>query len=121
MKKWIKISNEYFDVDLINTQLSIGSHANINLTLCTVKNPSAYNFFTNWFDTSLVTTANKYKQNISCKDFDSKGCFIKSIDFNPSSKILIVDICCDYVETANVSERRESKIDDILGQTSGNK
>jgi hypothetical protein len=121
MKKWVKISNEYFDVDLMNTQLSIGSHANINLTLNTINNPQAYNFFTSWFDTSLTTTADNYKKNISCKDFDSKGCFIKSIDFDPNSKILIVDICCDYVETANISERRDSKIDDILGQTSGNK
>lgn len=121
MKKWVKISNEYFDVDLMNTQLTIGSHANINMKLDTVKNPGSYNFFTSWFDTSLVTSAENYKRNISCKEFDSKGCFIKSIDFNPNSKILIVNICCDYVETANISQRRDSKIDDILDQTSKNK
>ncbi len=119
MKNWMKISNEYFDVELINTQLSIGSHANLNICLNTIKNPDSYRFFTDWFDFSSQTeSANEYKKDVSCKNFDAKGCFIKAIDVNPNTNTINIDIACDYLHAANVSERRDSKIDDLLDETS---
>lgn len=121
MNKWCKIERNYFDVDSLAAQLTIGSHANLDIKLNTVKNPDSYNYFTNWFDLSTVTSASEYKKEISTKEFDAKGCFIKSIDIDPKLNVLSVVVACDYLEPANVSERREKKIDDILHQTSKNK
>jgi hypothetical protein len=116
---WMKIDDSCFDVNIISTQLSIGSHANLNISLNTIKNPDCYGFFTNWFDSSSIRTgyASQYKKDISCKNFDSKGCFIKAIDFDPNTNTLSVDVSCDYLQTANVSERRDSKIDELLNET----
>lgn len=123
MIDWVKIDTNYFDVDTVNTQLSIGSHANLNISLNTIKNPDSYNFFTNWFDGSSIREglASQYKKDISCKNFDAKGCFIKAIDFDPNSKTINVDVSCDYLEAANISQRRDSKIEDLLNQTSEEK
>jgi hypothetical protein len=115
---WVKIDDSYFDVNIISTQLSIGSHANLIISLNTIKNPDSYGFFTNWFDSAFSNrSASQYKKDISCKNFDSKGCFIKAIDFDPNTNTLSVDVSCDYLQTANVSERRDSKIDELLNET----
>lgn len=121
MNTWVKVENEYFDVNFINTQLSIGSHANLTISVNAIKNPTSYQFFTNWFDFASSSTANKYKKDISCKSFDSKGCFIKAIDFDPNTDTINLDISCDYLQTADVSERREEKLDELLNETSKNK
>ena len=123
MIDWVKIDTNYFDVDTVNTQLSIGSHANLNISLNTIKNPDSYNFFTNWFDSSSIREglASQYKKDISCKNFDAKGSFIKAIDFDPNSKTINVDVSCDYLEAADISQRRDSKIEDLLNQTSEEK
>jgi hypothetical protein len=127
MDTWVKIGNEYFDANLINTQLSIGSHANLIVSINTIKNPESYNFFTNWFDSAFNVMgsrsgyASQYKKDISCKSFDAKGCFIKAIDFDPNTDNINLDISCDYLQTANISERREEKLDELLNETSKNK
>lgn len=123
MIDWVKIDNSYFDADSVATQLSIGSHANINISINSIKNPDSYTFFTNWFDFSSNRSgyASQYKKDISCKNFDAKGCFIKSIDYDPNTKMIGVDVSCDYLETANISERRENKINDLLDETSNKK
>ena len=120
---WLKIDDKYFNTERINTQLSIGSHANINIALNSINNPDSYSFFTNWFDSSSVRIgyASQYKKEISCKNFDAMGCFIKAIDFDPNTKIINVDLSCDYLQNANISERREVKLDELLNQTSKNK
>ena len=120
---WVKIEDSYFDVNMINTQLSIGSHANLNISLNTIKNPKSYEFFTNWFDNSSVRTGyvSQYKKDISCKNFDAKGCFIKTIDFDPNTNTVNIDVSCDYLQTAKISEKRESKIEDLLNETSKEK
>lgn len=123
MNSWVKIENEYFDADLINTQLSIGSHANLIISINTIKNPDSYGFFTDWFDFSSERTgyASKYKKDVSCKNFDAKGCFIKAIDFDPNTDTINVDVSCDYLQEANISERREEKLDNLLNETYPNK
>jgi len=123
MSSWVKIENEYFDANLINTQLSIGSHANLIISINTIKNPDSYGFFTDWFDFSSERTryASKSKKDVSCKDFDAKGCFIKTIDFDPNTDTINIDVSCDYLQVANISERREEKLDNLLNETYPNK
>jgi hypothetical protein len=123
MSSWVKIENEYFDANLINTQLSIGSHANLIISINTIKNPDSYDFFTDWFDFSSERTgyASKSKKDVSCKDFDAKGCFIKTIDFDPNTDTINIDVSCDYLQVANISERREEKLDNLLNKTYPNK
>jgi hypothetical protein len=122
MDSWVRIEGEYFNADLINTQLSIGSHANLIISLNTIKNPDSYGFFTNWFDSyGRNGFASKYKKDISCKSFDAKGCFIKAIDFDPNTDGINIDVSCDYLTPANISERREEKLDSLLNETYPNK
>lgn len=123
MDNWLNIENQFFNADLINTQLSIGSHANLILSLDTVKNPQSYKFFINWFDSASNRTgiASLYKKDISCKNFDAKGCFIKTIDYDPNTNIINLDVSCDYLSPANISERREEKLDNLLNETYQNK
>ncbi len=118
---WVKIEHEYFDAELVNTQLSIGSHANLIISISSVKNPDSYGFFTDWFDSygnGRSGFASQYNKDISCKSFDAKGCFITTIDFNPNTDIINIDVSCDYLQPANISERRDLKIDDLLDETS---
>jgi hypothetical protein len=123
MDNWLNIENQFFNADLINTQLSIGSHANLILSLDTVKNPQSYKFFINWFDSGSNRTGitSQYKKDISCKNFDAKGCFIKTIDYDPNTNIINLDVSCDYLSPANISERREEKLDNLLNETYQNK
>ena len=123
MSSWVKIENEYFDANLVNTQLSIGSHANLIISINTIKNPDSYGFFTDWFDFSSERTGytSKYKKDVSCKNFDAKGCFIKAIDFDPNTDTINIDVSCDYLQAANISERREEKLDNLLNETYPNK
>lgn len=126
MSTWVKIEDRYFDAELINTQLSIGSHANLIISINSIKNPDSYGFLTNWFDSAYPLSgrsgyASKYKKDVSCKNFDAKGCFIKAIDFDPNTDIINIDISCDYLQNADISERREEKLDELLNETSKNK
>ena len=127
MDSWVRIEGEYFNADLINTQLSIGSHANLIISLNTIKNPRSYVFFTDWFDSAFDSSSarsgypSQYKKDISCKSFDAKGCFIKAIDFDPNNDGINIDVSCDYLTPANISERREEKLDSLLNETYPNK
>ncbi len=122
MDSWVRIEGEYFNADLINTQLSIGSHANLIISLNTIKNPGSYGFFTDWFDSyGRSGFTSQYKKDISCKSFDAKGCFIKAIDFDPNNDGINIDVSCDYLTPANISERREEKLDSLLNETYPNK
>ncbi len=45
MDKWIKINDEIFYVEDISMQLTIGTHASIDISLDIIKNPKYSNIF----------------------------------------------------------------------------
>jgi len=113
--KWVKIDNDYFEVESIETQLTIGTHGNITILFNKDKNPKIYEYLSSWFDQSVTTTIkSEYIRNISSKEFDAVGCFIKSMDFNPIKNNVYTHLSCDYITPVNVLERRDNKINDIL-------
>lgn len=122
----IKINDDYFNVESISTQYSIGSHGVISLTLNTLKYPQYYRFFTDIFDNYYDSSNGVYKSditfNIQFKNLRAYGCIIKSLDIDSMNYLLYVNINCDYLEQATIQEKRDELIDEVLNeQTSQNK
>jgi hypothetical protein len=116
MSKWVKIDNDYFEVESIETQLTIASHSAINIIFNIDKKNGCYNYLTSWFDESFNNTKSSFIRKISCKNFDAMGCFIKTLDFNPVKNNISVIFSCDYLEQVDISERRNEKIEEILNK-----
>lgn len=122
----IKINDDYFTVESISTQYSIGSHGVISLTINTLKYPQYYKFFTEIFD-NYYDNNNKLSKydiafNIQFKNLRAYGCMIKSLDIDSMNYLLYVNINCDYLEQVTVQEKRDELIDEVLNeQTSQNK
>lgn len=114
--KWIKIDNDYFEAESIEVQLSIGAHGTLHVLFDINKTPSCYQYLTSWFDMSINSPKSSYVRKISCKSFDAIGCFIKTFDFNPVKNNIYVEFNCDYLELANVSLRRDDKINELLNK-----
>ena len=122
----VKIKEHYFHVEDISTQLSLGSHGSISLTINTLKNPSYYKFFTDIFDQyseeSFTQYATDVKFNIQYKNLRGHGCLIKSLDIDSMNYLLYVNINCVYLEEITVQEKRDELIDEVLNEkTSNNK
>jgi hypothetical protein len=113
--KWVKIDNDYFEVESIEAQLTIGTHGTISILFNNDKRCNDY--LSSWFDESIHKTKSQYIRNISCNFFDGVGCFIKTIDFNPIKNNIYVEFSCDYISQVNISERRDDKINQLLNQT----
>jgi len=127
MINWIKIDNDVFHVDDVSVQLSMGSHASIYLSIDISKYPSYKDYFIKKYDAQNSTSGQVLQSNsnglptwttmikfdmISSK-FIAKGCIIKSIDTDFTTKINL-NIKCDMLETADLQGRREERIEDIL-------
>jgi hypothetical protein len=122
----VKIKEDYFHVEDISTQLSLGSHGSISLTINTLKHPDYYKFFTEVFDSysqdSFTQYVKELKFNIQYKNLRGNGCLIKSLDIDSMNYLLYVNINCDYLEQVTVQEKRDELIDDVLNEkTSNNK
>lgn len=96
---------------------SIGvTSCDIILTLIAPIGSSDYNYIMNLYDNSY-NYASDYKFEIISDKFKSVGCIIKNINFNPSNNLLTLDVISDYVQTKDLSERRDEIIDYILDKT----
>lgn len=104
--KWIRIDNNIFDVDSWEVQLSIGSHANISITIDINKNPGYYQFF-------IKTYEDSKKFDIYNTMFLAKGSHIKSMDISFNNEITL-SIVCDLLEPIDTQVRRDEIIDDLL-------
>jgi len=115
--KVIKIKDEYFYVEEISTQFSIGTHGTICLTINTLKYPGYYKFFTDIFDNyyeNQMKLKYEYAFNIQFKNLRGHGCLIKSLDMDSMNYLLYVNINCDYLQQVTVQEKRDELIDDVL-------
>ena len=109
----IKIKEQYFYVEDISTQFSIGSHGKINITINTLNYPKYYKFFTDIFDS--------YSEfDLQYKNLRGYGCVIKSLDIDNMNYLLYVNIHCDYLEQVTIQEKRDELIDEFLNKKTSN-
>lgn len=111
MTNWIKIDNNIIFIKESNVQLSIGSHAHVEISLDSMSYPQYLQFFFNLFQ-------NHRKFELIHKQYESKGTFIKSIDYDSQS--LRVSFRCDYLSMSDISDRRDEILADLLNNQNKN-
>jgi len=104
-ESWIKINKEIFFIKDIIIQLSIGSHASLQLSF----DIKIYQKYTDIF---FGMYENRDKFDIVGKEFEAKGTIIKTIDVDKNT--MIVSLRCDLLNHKDISERREEIIDKVL-------
>jgi hypothetical protein len=110
-ESWIKINDETFFIKDMSIQLSIGSHANLELSFDINQYPSYSNIFFNKYE-------RREKFNIVGKEFEAKGIIIKTIDIDKST--MNTSLRCDLLNHKDISERREEIIDEVLNNEQNN-
>ena len=110
-ESWIKINDETFFIKDMSIQLSIGSHASLELSF-DIKTYSTYS------DIFFKKYENREKFNIVGKDFEAKGTIIKTIDID--SNTMNTSLRCDLLNHKDISERREEIIDEVLNNEQNN-
>lgn len=106
----IKIGDKIFHCSDGNVQLSLGSHATINLKFDLHKHPEYENFFIKIYESDS-------KFRLISSNFESIGSKIKSLDIDFSNKKLELSIHSDVLDTKEISLRREDIINEILQKT----
>ena len=110
-ESWIKINDETFFIKDMSIQLSIGSHASLELSFDIKTYPNYSNIFFNKYE-------NREKFNIVGKDFEAKGTIIKTIDLDTNT--MNTSLRCDLLNHKDISERREEIIDEVLNNEQNN-
>jgi len=110
-ESWIKINEETFFIKDMTIQLSIGTHATLELSFDIKKYPNYSNIFFNKYE-------NREKFNIVGKDFEAKGTIIKTIDIDTNT--MNTSLRCDLLNHKDISERREEIIDKVLNNEQNN-
>jgi len=110
-ESWIKINDETFFIKDMSIQLSIGTHATLELSFDIKKYPNYSNIFFNKYE-------NREKFNIVGKDFEAKGTIIKTIDIDTNT--MNTSLRCDLLNHKDISERREEIIDKVLNNEQNN-
>lgn len=122
MNKWFKINDRNFTAIDISLQYTITGRTpysagvtscDIVLSLNAPIGSPDYNYIMNIYDNSYSYTSD-YKFEIISDNFKSFGCIIKSINSDPVNNTLTLDIISDYVQTKDLSDRRDEIIDYIL-------
>jgi len=103
INNWIKVDGVIFTVKEYSVQLSIGSHASIEVSFDNRKDYSDF-FFEKYEKRS--------KFNLIGKQFEAKGVHIKGIDV--SSNKINLSLRCDILDNRDISERRDEIIDEVL-------
>jgi hypothetical protein len=111
MSEWVKINNDIYHIKDCVVQLSVMSHATINIEIDLKKYPTYSDIFFNMYDSGL-------KFDLIGRDFDGRGTQIKSIDCN--STRMNISLRCDILNPSNILERRDEIIDDLLNNEDKN-
>lgn len=103
MNNWVKIDGDTFYIKQGSVQLTLGSHATIEIS---VENRKDYSdFFFKKYDSGV-------KFNLIGKQFDAKGVHIKGIDVDTNQ--INISLRCDILDNRDISERREEIINEVL-------
>ena len=107
MNNWLKIENNTFYVKECDVQLSFEKWAIIYLTLDINAYPKYYDEFINIYE-------GKKSFDISTVKFAAQNCRIKMMDID-FGKNISMSIRCENLDAHDISNRRDTIIDDILG------
>jgi len=103
INNWIKIDGDTFYIKSSSVQLTIGSHASIEIS---VENRKDYSDF--FFKKYEMLS----KFNLIGKQFEAKGVHIKGIDVDTNQ--INISLRCDILDDRDISERREEIINEVL-------
>ncbi len=106
----VKICNEIFNCLEGSVQLSLGSHATINLKFDLNKYPNYELFFIKIYESDKIF-------EMTSSNFESIGCKIKKVDIDYLNKKMEISIHSDLLESKDLSKRREDIINDLLQKT----
>lgn len=104
-ENWIKINDEIFYIREVVIQLSVMSHAIIDISFDIKKYKQYSDIFFNKYEIGK-------KFDIVGKEFEGRGIFIKAIDVGQN--IMNVSLKCDYLDHKDISDRRDEAIDVVL-------
>lgn len=107
MNNWVKIDGGTFYIKQGSVQLSLGSHATIEISIENRKDYS--DFFFKKYDSGV-------KFNLIGKQFEAKGVHIKRIDVSLNN--INISLRCDILDDRDISERRDEIIDEVLNNKS---
>lgn len=112
---WIRIEDKTFNIVRGDVQFTMGSHANIHIKLDLRSNPSYYSFFIKKYETQSNNNGlvSSYKFDLYHRKFVARGTLIKSMDVSFDEEMNL-DFICDILDDANIQERRDEIIDDLL-------
>lgn len=111
---WIRIEEKTFNIVRGDVQFSMGSHANIHIKLDIKNNPSYYSFFIKKYEqqsNQIGSVSSKF--DMCHRKFVARGALIKSMDVSFDDEMNL-DLICDILDEANIQERRDEIIDDLL-------
>ena len=111
---WIRIEEKTFNIVRGDVQFSMGSHANIHIKLDIKNNPSYYSFFIKKYEqqsNQIGSVSSKF--DLYHRKFVARGTLIKSMDVSFDDEMNL-DFTCDILDDANIQERRDEIIDDLL-------
>ncbi len=111
---WIRIEEKTFNIVRGDVQFSMGSHANIHIKLDIKNNPSYYSFFIKKYEqqsNQIGSVSSKF--DMYHRKFVARGTLIKSMDVSFDDEMNL-DLICDILDEANIQERRDEIIDDLL-------
>lgn len=111
---WIRIEEKTFNIVRGDVQFSMGSHANIHIKLDIKNNPSYYSFFIKKYEqqsNQIGSVSSKF--DMYHRKFVARGTLIKSMDVSFDDEMNL-DFTCDILDDANIQERRDEIIDDLL-------
>ncbi len=111
MNNWIKIESDVFFIKEVSIQLSVGSHASVDISFDRSLYPDYESIFFKKYEDGR-------KFSIIGKTFESKGSLIKSIDID--THIINLSIRCDILNPINTSERRDEIIEEVLNNKDKN-
>lgn len=106
MQNWIKLDGTILYIKDYSVQLSLGSHASLEIKLDNQREYSEMLF---------LKFESKLKFNLIGKQFEAKGVHIKGIDV--SSNQITLSLRCDILDNRDISERREEIIDEVLNNS----
>ncbi len=106
----IKIGDSIFNCLEGIVQVSLGSHATLNLKFDLDKYPNYEKFFIKMYESNTIF-------KIISSNFESVGSKIKSLDIDFSNKKMELSIHADILNSKDLSVRREEVINEILQKT----
>lgn len=106
---WVKIDNQIFEYRSSSSQLSINAHVSIYLDFDLIAHPEYERELLSIYDS-------KYEDMIiETVKYIGYGCKMKTLNIN-FNKSISISIDSDYIDLANIQERRDQNLEELLNK-----